>query len=293
MGASCAIARVAGVVVWLQRGEDVRLPLASFVQAMTRRSPASLVARRAAGDRRHLPPATSCPVLAVLAAGLALCLGAPAVAQVSGAVSAESDFRLRGYSVSGGRPVGSARLGVDDESGVYADASATVVLTRNDGVRFLGYQVDAGVAKRLGGDWVIDLGIAHNQFRAAYAGGYPLTYTEGYIGTTRGPVSAYLFVSPNYYRPGFWTAYGQVEATIMPARDWRLTAHVGSLHHLYTPETYTLRHETLYDWRVAAARAFGSLELHLNVSGGGPGRQYYYGASHSRTAVVAGASLSF
>jgi len=291
MGASCAIARVAGVVVWLQRGEDVRLPLASFVQAMTRRSSAASVVRRAAGDRRRLRPAASYPVLAVLTA--VLCQGAPAVAQVSGAVSAESDFRLRGYSVSGGRPVGSARLGVDDESGVYADASATVVLTRNDGVRFLGYQVDAGVAKRLGGDWVIDLGIAHNQFRAAYVGGYPLTYTEGYIGTTRGPVSAYLFVSPNYYRPGFWTVYGQVEATVMPARDWRLMAHVGSLHHLYTPEPYTLRHETLYDWRVGATRAFGSLELHLNVSGGGPGRQYYYGQSQSRTAVVAGASLSF
>jgi hypothetical protein len=42
----------------------------------------------------------------------------PAAAQqVSGSLSVESDFRLRGYSLSAGRPVASARVGVDSGSG--------------------------------------------------------------------------------------------------------------------------------------------------------------------------------
>lgn len=233
------------------------------------------------------------PLLALLIAVLGLCVSAPAAAQVAGAVAIDSDYRLRGYSLSGGRPVASARVGVDDKSGFYVDASALAVLTRGDDARFLGYQADAGIAKRLSDSWIVDLGLAHNRFRAAYPGGYRYTYSEGYVGATHGPISAYLFLSPNYYRSGTWTVYGQLEGAFAPAKDWTLAAHVGALEYLSTPEPYPLRHSALYDWRVGATRAFGDFELHVNVSGGGSGRQVYYGASHSRTALVAGGSLSF
>ena len=195
--------------------------------------------------------------------------------------------------MSGGRPVATVRIGVDGKSGFYADGSVIAVLTRDDEARFLGYQVEVGMAKRVSQDWVVDVGVAHNEFRAAYPGGFPYTYSEGYIGATSGPISAYIFVSPNYYHSGFWTVYGQLEGSVSPAKDWTLTAHVGVLNHLYTPEPYYLPHATLYDWRVGVTREFGNLELHTNLSGGGPGRQYSYGESHSRTAVVAGASLTF
>jgi hypothetical protein len=56
---------------------------------------------------------------------------------------------------------------------------------------------------------------------------------------------------------------------------------------------YRIRNRTLYDWRLGVAREFGNLEVHAAVSGGGPGRQRYYCEAHSRTAVTAGASLSF
>lgn len=220
-------------------------------------------------------------------------MSVPAAAQVSGAVSVESDFRLRGYSMSAGRPVASVRLGFDDDSGLYLGGAATAVLTRDDGPRFLGYQINAGAAKRIGDLWTVDAGIAHNQLRAPYAGGFSHSYTEGYAGASRGPFSAYVFVSPNYYRSGFWTLYGQVDATVTPAEDWRLTAHVGSLNYLDSPERSYLRHKTFYDWRLGAAREIGNLELHAAVSGGAPGRQYYYDASRSRTAFTVGASLSF
>jgi uncharacterized protein (TIGR02001 family) len=216
-----------------------------------------------------------------------------ATAQVTGAISIESDFRLRGYSMSGGQPVASARVGFDDGSGLYADGSATLVATRHDGPRFLGFQVAGGFATRVGAGWTIDAGIAHNELRAPYGGGFSYDYTEAYAGATRGPLSAYVFVSPNYFRPGFKTVYGQIEATITPAEDWYMTAHIGSLTYLDAPEPYRIRDKTLYDWRFGVARELGNLEVHATVSGGGPGRQRYYGEAHSRTAVTAGASLSF
>jgi uncharacterized protein (TIGR02001 family) len=229
-----------------------------------------------------------------LIAALALGGAVPAAAQqVSGSLSVESDLRLRGYSLSAGRPVASARVGLDSTSGFYADGSATVVLGQDDGLRFLGYQVDAGVVERVGDLWTVDFGIARNHFRAAYRGAYPYSYTEGYFGATHGALSAYVFVSPDYYRRGNFTIYGQVEGSVTPAENWRLTAHLGSLVYLSTAEPYASRGKTRYDWRLGVARELGPVEVHAALSGGGPGRQYYYRDTHSMTAVSAGASVSF
>jgi uncharacterized protein (TIGR02001 family) len=234
------------------------------------------------------------PIARSLIAALALGGAVPAAAQqISGSLSVESDLRLRGYSLSAGRPVASARAGLDSTSGFYADGSATVVLGRDDDVRFLGYQVDAGFVKRVGDLWTLDVGVARNDFRAAYRGGYPYSYTEAYAGATHGALSAYVFVSPDYYRSGNWTLYGQVEGSLTPAENWRLTAHVGSLVYLRTPEPYARRAKTRYDWRLGVARELGPVEVHAALSGGGPGRQYYYGDSHPMTALTAGASVSF
>ena len=244
--------------------------------------------------RLDFPAQYSGYLFSLLIAVVAPCVAVPASAQqVSGSISAETDFRLRGFSMSAGRPVATASVGLDSESGFYADGSGTAVLTSDEGVRFLGFQADAGFAKRLGDLWTIDLGVAHNGFRAPYAGGFSHTYTEAYVGATHGQIAAYVFVSPNYYRDNVWTLYGQLEANVAPAKDWRLTAHVGSLNYLYTPDAYSLRHKTYYDWRLGVARELGRLEVHAAVSGGGPGRQYYYGDFHSRTVVTAGASVSF
>jgi uncharacterized protein (TIGR02001 family) len=230
-----------------------------------------------------------------LLAALAAWLGPTAASAqvVSGSLAVESDFRLRGSSYSAGRPVASARVGIDDSSGFYADGSATVVLTEDDGPRFLGYQVDGGFTTRVADTWVIDLGVSHNEIRAAYKGAFPYPYTEGYAGATHGPVSAYVFVSPDYYRSGFWTLYGQLEASVSPAENWHVTGHVGSLNYLASPTGISLRRHTYYDWRISAAREFGNVEVHAALSGGGPGRQFYYGERHSRTALTGGASVSF
>jgi uncharacterized protein (TIGR02001 family) len=259
-----------------------------------RPAPPFSAVRRAASDfsRRHRPVRLSAAI-PVLIPALALCSAAPAIAQVSVAVAAESDLRVRGYSLSGGQPTASVKVSYDDGSGFYADGSATEVVTRKDGPRFLGYQVDAGMAKRVNDMWTIDVGIVRNEFRAAYPQAFQYAYTEVYAGATRGPFSAYVFVSPNYFDPGAWTLYGQIEGSVAPAADWRLTAHVGSLNYLSSSETYAIRPNTKFDWRVGITREFGNFEAHAALSGGGPGREYYHGYTHSRTALTAGAAISF
>jgi hypothetical protein len=87
--------------------------------------------------------------------------------------------------------------------------------------------------------------------------------------------------------------YAQLEASVAPAKDWRLTAHVGSLVNLSAPEAYAGRVRAQHDWRLGVARELGAVEVHAALSGGGPGRQFYYGDTHSRTVVTAGGSVSF
>jgi uncharacterized protein (TIGR02001 family) len=228
----------------------------------------------------------------VLAAFLAVvALGAPALAhtQLAATIAVESDYRVRGRSVSDERPVASARLGFDDSSGIYADGSASIVASGNDGVRYLGYQLDAGFATNLGPLWTIDVGIARDDFRAPYPEGAGYERNEAYVGATHGPISAYLFASPNYGRSKSASLYGQLEGTIVPARGWRLTAHAGALELLEAKAPYS----SLYDWRLGASRQVGNFEIHTALSGYVPGSEAYRLGIRTHTAFTVGASCSF
>lgn len=216
----------------------------------------------------------------------------PASAQVSGSVDIESDYRLRGYSLSAGRPVATAQIGYDDDSGFYLDLSATGELGRDDPL-FLGVQGNIGYARKLSQRLSIDAGVLRSQYRTPNAGGRANKYTELYLGLTADPVVARIYYSPDYFRRGVSTLYGEVEGTIRPARNWRLNGHVGSLIYVTTPTSYPFRRDTKYDWRLGLARQFGQFELHTALSGGGPGKEYYAGRARSKTALTAGASWSF
>ncbi|HEX4695428.1 TorF family putative porin [Sphingomonas sp.] len=212
-------------------------------------------------------------------------------AQVAGSIDIESDYRLRGYSLSAGQPTATAQISYDDDSGLYLNLSATDELTR-DGARFLGVQGNIGYVRRLSAKLSIDGGVTRTQYRASYAGGRAQRYTEIYLGFTADPITARIYFSPDYYRAGVQTIYGEVEGVIHPMKNWRLSAHIGSLSYLSAPSTY-FSSKTRYDWRLGLSRQLGNFDLHAAVSGGGPGQQYYYGHSRDRTAVTAGASWNF
>lgn len=227
---------------------------------------------------------------ALAAAGAAFCLFAtPARAQLSASVDLESDYRYRGYSLSAGQPAATVQIGYDDDSGAYANVSATLAI--DDDPRFVGVQGNLGYARRIGRKLTVDGGVLRTQYRASYSGGRARNYTEVYGGLSLDPVSVRLSWSPDY-RAGRDALYGEVEASFVPARRWRIDLHAGALDELGGGAA-GYHGKLRYDWRVGVARRLGAFDLHAALSGGGPGEDYYAGRLHDRTALTFGASWSF
>lgn len=215
-----------------------------------------------------------------------------ALAQVGGSISIESDYRLRGYSLSAGRPVATVQASYDDLSGVYASAGASIVFAE-ESVRYLGVIGNLGYARRISPATTLDVGVTRTQFRAPYAGARHYRYTELYVGAIHNPLLARLSYSPDYFAEGAHTLYGELEGFVSVTDDLSISAHAGMLTYISKPYDYRISDSTHYDWRVGAMQRLGNFEVHATVSGGGPGDQYYRGRRHSRTAITAGASYSF
>lgn len=226
-----------------------------------------------------------------LLVSIGISLAGPAQAQVAGSVTLDSDDRFRGHSLSSGNPVAIASLDYDDASGFFIDGSATGVLG-GDRPGLLGVQGNIGYATRLSSKLSLDVGVLRSQYTSSYTGDRAAHYTEVYLGLTRRNVSSRVYVSPDYFHSGITTVYGEIEGAIEPARNWHLTAHVGGLLYLNRPTPYAGRRDQ-YDWRLGVSRQLGAFELHLNLSSGGPGADYYGGELRSRTALVVGATRSF
>jgi uncharacterized protein (TIGR02001 family) len=224
-------------------------------------------------------------------AAYALGLVAPtaAVGQLAGTIAIDSDYRLRGQSVSGVRPAASAEVSYDDPSGLYLGASAVVEL--GHGVRFLGVVADAGYAKRLNEHVTLDAGLLRTQLRPAvrYAPAYE--YTEVYAGAYVGPVAARVYYSPDYRSSAMATLYGEIEAGFEPARNWRVSGHVGVLTCLSSNYPYR-NGESVLDWRLSVSRQFGRFEVHSALSGRGNGGDSG-GAGLYGTAMIVGAAYNF
>ena len=223
----------------------------------------------------------------LLVPALFLCSAAPAAAEVGAAVSIFSDARFRGYSLSGGRPVAIADLSYDDPGGLYGAFSASAVLGNDDGIRPLAFQLNGGFAKQVRPDLALDLGVIHSSY-SRYASRGSNNYTEVYAGVRRKAIAARVAYSPHYFEAGARTLYGELDAELSPAPKLRLNGHFGLLFWLDYP--YEEKPPTQHDWRIGASREVGPVSLHLIVTGGGPGRDYYRGRWHSRTALVAGLS---
>jgi len=218
----------------------------------------------------------------------ALLLGAaPARAAVGVTASIWSETRLRGYSLSAGHPIASLDLSLDDQSGFYAALSGSLVAS--DGLKPFALQENIGFAKRLGSGPVLDVGISNSNYSHYSSRERSNGYTEAYAGLIGKIVSTHVYLSPNYFASDNWRLYGEVDAAVSPVRKLLLSAHAGvivPLHNGY-------RTKTGYDWRIGAAHELGPVTLHLDLSGGGPGKDLYEGREHNRTALVAGAAFIF
>lgn len=213
----------------------------------------------------------------------------PAAAQVAARIGIDSDYRLRGYSLTNDHPAVSAQLSYDHRSGLYASVLGLAEVGEDN--RFLGVIGSAGYANRVNSTVSLDVGVLRSQIRGASYGARGFEYTEFYAGTYVGPVSARVSYSPDYRRPDQSTVYGELEAGFEPGTDWRVSGHAGMLVYLNTAGFYHSG-ETHRDWRLSVARQFHAAEVHAAVSGGGPSSYYGY-RIHKKRAFTVGTSVAF
>lgn len=187
-----------------------------------------------------------------------------ASAQVAIEAAVQTDYRVRGYSISDGQPAASLSFSYDDPSGAYLGGS--VIGTIEDGEpELLGVQASAGYAVRIGPTLSLDAGVSKTQYFMGYGTSRNYDYTEVYVGLALPVVRARLSYSPDYRRNDMDTLYAEVAGGVEPAPDWFLSAHAGILTYLSDPPAY-LPDQT-FDWRVGATRQFGLWGVHLDVSG--------------------------
>jgi uncharacterized protein (TIGR02001 family) len=216
-----------------------------------------------------------------------------ASAQIAGSVGIESDYRVRGYSLSARQPVATASLSYDDPSGSYISAEAIGSLTKVSNTPILlGAIGNVGYATRLSPGLSIDGGIVDSEYPNRLGGYSASRSTELYIGLLTHNLSARVYYSPNYYGPDNHILYGEIEGSVRLPFQLHLNGHVGLLGYLYAPEDGP-RRATQYDWRLALSRRFGPFEVHAALSSGGPGKDYYNHSPRSRTTLTGGAAWLF
>ena len=220
--------------------------------------------------------------------GSCLWWASPANAEIGTALSAATDLRFRGYSLSAGRPVGTFDFAYDDPSGFYASASAIAVA--HHGIEPLGVQLSGGYAKRFESGTTLDLGIVHSNYSHYSSQGSGNSYTELYAGIGRKALSARMSFSPHYFNYRTWTVYGELDGSVSPARRLQLDGHVGLLVPVRTTAIAPNQHAE-YDWSLGLSRQFGRASARAAFSGGGPGRDFYREYHRRRTALVL--SLSY
>jgi uncharacterized protein (TIGR02001 family) len=243
-------------------------------------------------DQRASPAATgslrrSAAIQSILFAA-ALLFTSPAAAQVGTSISIFSDDRFRGYSLSGGQPVGIVDLSYDAPDGFYAALSGSAVATRHDGLQPLEVELNGGYAKRLSSGLTTDFGIVHSNYSEYSSRKSAKSYTEAYAGLAGKVLSSRISVSPDYLQRGAWTVYGEVDANLPAGKRLRVTGHIGILAPLdgrgYSGDT--LRPEL--DWRLGLARDVGPVTLSVAWTGISHNRDLDQERSYGRQALTFG-----
>jgi uncharacterized protein (TIGR02001 family) len=166
--------------------------------------------------------------LAAVATAVALALAcATCHAQVSGTLTALSDYRYRGVSFSDDRPAAQFTVAYDDPHGWYAGVFASTVrfaLTRQSGAQSLLF---AGYAHRLESGPTIEAGVDYATYRV---GGQTYDYPEIYVGGASDNLSARLYYAHRYYAGDADTYYAELNGALAVHEHARLIAHLGALH---------------------------------------------------------------
>jgi uncharacterized protein (TIGR02001 family) len=176
----------------------------------------------------------------------------------------QSDYRVRGYSVSDGRPAAGVSVNYDHPSGIYLGAAAAGTV-RGGEPELVALQGNLGYAVRLTPTLSLDGGVSTAKYFYGFGTDRNYDYTELYLGLALPQVVARLNYSQNYFNTDTPTLYAEIDAGIELAPDWFVSAHGGALTYLETPPVYVARQR--YDWRLGLSRQLGDYGVHLDLSG--------------------------
>ena len=208
-------------------------------------------------------------------------------AQLAASVGADSEYRFRGVSLSGGQP--DLRIGVayDHAGGAYAGASATAVEleSRRKRAALLGY---AGYAHAAAAGLAWELGVTATHFD----GDARYDYGELYAGLNAQRWSVRAYVSPSYFGSGARTVYAELNGGVPLAGPLRAYAHLGALAQLSHATPGDAR-RTRVDARAGFSLGIDDWELRLAWVAGSSAGLYPVAYGDHRNAWVASAALFF
>jgi uncharacterized protein (TIGR02001 family) len=158
---------------------------------------------------------------------LLLLAAATASAQVSGGLSALSDYRFRGISLSDRRPALQGWLTYDHPSGLYAGALLSTVHIYAASSEVAG-NLYGGYAYAISPRAALDVAVARYFYpESTVIGSYD--FTELSVGAALDRVRTRLSVSNDYFGSGSRTAYLEVEGTLPLTEKLSLIGHAGGL----------------------------------------------------------------
>jgi len=157
--------------------------------------------------------------------------GSGASAQLSGTLSAVSDYRYRGITFSDLRPAAQAGLTYDDPKGWYAGAFGSTVQLNPPGRSSSNFQtiVYGGYATRLSSGISVEAGGDYS----AFAGSSDLNYGEVFVGGAIENVNGRIYYSPRYFGQPPRALYGEINATLPLFDRVGLHLHAGFLRYSY------------------------------------------------------------
>ena len=203
-------------------------------------------------------------------------------------VSAYSDLRYRGVSLSDGRPVGILDLSYDASNGLYAALSGSLVASR-EGLRPLGLTLNGGYATKVGRDLSADIGVAHWRYSQYSAVPTGRTYSEVYAGLSGEYVGTRFSLSPDYIGKARWTLHGEINGRADLTTRLYADGALGVLLPLSGYGTSGSPHG-IWDARLGLSQRLGRITLHGAFSARGRNSNVYGNWGRRRVALSLGIS---
>ena len=209
-----------------------------------------------------------------------------ACAQLSGSVAVDTDYRVRGVSLSDSKPTLRAALNYDAAGGGYAGLSVARVesIYRDRYVQMTPY---AGYALRIAPQRSLEFGATYSHF----AGDSVDDYAEAYVGLLAEHWNARVFYAPDYFGRKVRTLYAEFNVHTVLNPVARLFAHAGVLAPIGGDAAGMAPTRT--DVRVGTGFSLADVDLQFSWGGatrGGTEQTIYRGR---RSAFVASASFLF